>query len=111
MRPPSTGTSPAIRRSSVVLPEPDGPSSATSCPEGIARSMGLSAAKPSKFLPTPSMRMSMGSVSVLACDPREGIAVAAFQPQLDAQRQERQEGEQGRDGEGRRRVEFVVQDL
>ena len=43
-------SSPAIRRSSVVLPEPEGPSSATSWPEGIARSSGLTAGMPVEAL-------------------------------------------------------------
>ena len=34
--PRSTGSRPAISRSSVVLPEPEGPSSATSCPDGMS---------------------------------------------------------------------------
>jgi hypothetical protein len=39
MRPSSIGSSPAIARNSVVLPEPDGPSSAISSPDAMSRSM------------------------------------------------------------------------
>ena len=43
MDPLVTVSSPAIIRSVVVLPHPDGPSSATSSPGSIARSMPLTA--------------------------------------------------------------------
>ena len=45
-RPLSACSRPAMTRSSVVLPEPDGPSNATSSPEAMSRSMPSSAATP-----------------------------------------------------------------
>ncbi len=40
------GSSPAISRRSVVLPDPDGPSTTRSSPAGIVSSRGCSAATP-----------------------------------------------------------------
>ncbi len=55
-RPPLTDSSPAMMRSAVVLPEPDGPSSTKNSPGSMARSMPCSTVVvPCRFT-TPSRR-------------------------------------------------------
>ena len=54
MVPPSGTSRPAITRSSVDLPEPDGPSSAVSLPSGASNETSSRAAKSPKFLETDS---------------------------------------------------------
>ena len=50
MRPPVAGSSPAIARSSVVLPQPDGPRKETNSPAATARLTPPSASKlPKRF--------------------------------------------------------------
>src|SRR6266511_3017118 len=41
IRPPVTSSSPAIRRNSVVLPQPDGPTNTTKAPSSISRLASL----------------------------------------------------------------------
>ena len=61
MSPAVTGSSPAIMRSSVVLPQPDGPSSVTNFRLGKTRSMSLSTCTAPKLL---LMRSSFTSIAV-----------------------------------------------
>ncbi len=58
MRPPLTSSSPAMRRSSVVLPQPDGPTKTTNEPSAISRSAPLmmSCAPKDFFTPSSVMR-------------------------------------------------------
>ncbi len=57
MRPPLTSSSPAIIRSSVVLPQPDGPTKTTNDPSSISRSaLGMTTCGPNA-LQTPSSVM------------------------------------------------------
>src|SRR4051794_33529644 len=59
---PASGTSrPAMTRSSVVLPEPDGPSSAISSPLGTASDTSLSAANAPYCLVTRWMSIAAGA--------------------------------------------------
>ena len=58
--PAVTGSSPAIMRSSVVLPQPDGPSSVTNLRLGKTRSMSLSTCTVPKLL---LMRSSFTSMA------------------------------------------------
>ena len=52
MAPPVTASSPEIMRRVVVLPQPEGPSSATNSPLVIVRSMGLTAKLSPNFFST-----------------------------------------------------------
>src|SRR5262245_19472548 len=54
MRPALCNSRPAMMRSSVVLPQPDGPSRQTNSPCATDRLTSRSAEKPPKFLETPS---------------------------------------------------------
>src|SRR5882757_284785 len=63
MRPLSGVSSPASRRSSVVLPQPDPPSSANSSPRAISRSTLSTATTAPKRLDAPSI-LTMGSLNV-----------------------------------------------
>ena len=56
MRPASGVSKPASMRSSVVLPQPEPPSSANISPRAISRSTPSTAATAPKRLVTPSMR-------------------------------------------------------
>src|SRR5262245_46626336 len=47
--PPLMSSSPAIIRSVVLLPQPDGPTSTTNCLSGMSRSIPRTAGVPSKF--------------------------------------------------------------
>ncbi|MNP71859.1 hypothetical protein D3C76_1683060 [compost metagenome] len=62
MLPTSGVSSPAMIRSRVVLPQPEGPSRATSSPLWISRLISLSALKALKFLLT--LRISMLTVVI-----------------------------------------------
>src|SRR4030066_144436 len=61
MRPPVGYSSPAIMRSAVVLPHPDGPSSVTSCPAGISRVTPSTATTVPKRLTNFSSRTGTGA--------------------------------------------------
>src|SRR5512147_623583 len=65
MRPRVCRSSPAMMRSSVVLPQPEGPRKHTSSPGGITRSIDFSATKSPKALCTPSRRRASDAFSVL----------------------------------------------
>src|ERR1700741_2797782 len=120
---PSVGFSrPAIRRSSVVLPEPEGPSSAISSPERISSDTSWSAGKRSNSLRTWTTRTSIRhprkrrkngaavAISVGAAG-RYIVAVTQFKQGLQHQRHQRKPGKQRGDGEGARRIILIVQDL
>src|SRR5450432_673329 len=80
---PESGISrPAITRSSVVLPEPDGPSRATSSPRRIRRSTPSSAGCAPKPLRTPMTSISSARPSV-AMAGRKGVAIAPFEARFD----------------------------
>src|SRR5437763_3574456 len=63
IRPPSGVSSPASRRNSVVLPQPEPPSSANSSPRAISRSTLSTATTASKRLDAPSI-LTMGSLNL-----------------------------------------------
>src|SRR5882724_6794856 len=72
--PPSISVRPAIMRSSVDLPQPDGPTKTTNSPFSIARSMPLIARSGPKNFSTPlSWRNAMVENSLL--DGTEGQAL------------------------------------
>src|SRR5262245_2330739 len=92
MRPLSGNSSPAITRNKVVLPEPLGPSRATSSPLSIVKFTWLSAGNRENFLVISSIWMLMVSSSGSGCFPnlplRLPLAVG-----LNKERQEREHRE------------------
>ena len=100
--PASANSSPAMMRSSVVLPEPDGPSSATSCPRGISRSTASSAVNcPNRLVIPRNGDAHAGNLRNFCGFP--------FDDALDHQRRERQERQQRSDGERRDELIIVVE--
>src|SRR5262245_30014399 len=104
---------PAMIRSSVVLPEPDGPSNATGSPCGTVRLTSRRAVKlPNRFVTCwTSMLMGIlqlgrGRGAVRSVGPR-GAMGAPFHGGLRGQRDEREQRQQRRDRERRRRVVLV----
>src|SRR6187399_2458666 len=84
-------------RSSVVLPEPEGPSSATSSPECTVKLTSRSATKlPNDFV---RLRTSIPTVQ------------SPFKNRLDDQRHHRQQRQQRRHGKRRLEHVFVVENL
>src|SRR5882724_9344321 len=128
---PSVGiSSPAIMRNTVVLPPPLGPSNASSSPSLAEKLTLLTAATlPNRLLTFFSSmlmprRRAPGASGGLEWSSRNdslswwfgsvlsqgvGARLFPFQECLDAQRQQRQQGEQAGDGEGRGTLVFVVQ--
>src|ERR1700710_1953959 len=89
-----------MMRSSVVLPEPDGPSSASSSPLATLRSTSSSAANaPNRF--------TMFRTSIT----QEFLVQMPFENGLCQQRDQRQHGEQRGDRESCHELIFVVEDL
>src|SRR4030095_13459036 len=109
---PSGTSIPAIIRKSVVLPEPDGPSSATNSPVSTLKLTSLSAAKLPNFFPM--LRISM---LILSLRPRPLRIFADVELRfpidqcLERNCHQRQNGEQRRHGKGRGRVMLVVEYL
>src|SRR5690606_30541048 len=99
MLPLSWRSRPAMIRSSVVLPQPEGPSSAVNSPAGKSRETSSSATKSPKrlWICLTLMLIVLGpSCRVDRVLPRE----APFDDRLDQQSEQRQQGQQGRHGEG-----------
>src|SRR6188508_3087196 len=96
MRPPSGASMPTITRSSVVLPEPDGPSRATSLPSGMRSSMRSSAG---------SSVNAFEILSMVTC------MRFPFEDGLHRDRDERDRDQDRRDGERRLVLEVVVENL
>src|SRR5262245_65314731 len=70
--PASGGSSPVSTRSSVVLPAPDGPSSATTCPRGTTRSRAFRTGRPPKDRVNPRSSTAAGwPVTPVACSTGE----------------------------------------
>src|SRR5262249_53340280 len=104
--PSSAVSSPAMMRSSVVLPEPEGPSSATKAPSATSRLMPFSA----ELVPNVLTIFSM--VMVISMSGRgQRVAVAPFEKRLGTERHQRQHGQQRGDGKGAHIIIFVVQHL
>src|SRR5262245_59366574 len=109
---PSGTSIPAIIRKSVVLPEPEGPSSATNSPVSTLKLTSLSAAKLPNFFPM--LRISMLILSLRRRPLRIFTDVDLRLPIdqcLEPNCHQRQNGEQGRHGKSRRRVILVVEYL
>src|SRR4051794_884363 len=105
--PSPMGSSPAIKRRRVVLPEPEGPSRATSSPGATDRSTESSTRLAPKLFDTPLSSMPRAaelrpptipafSVPVVA----ERGADAPFEGGFEAKRDQRQKGKEGRQSEG-----------
>src|SRR5215471_2236700 len=87
-------------RRRVVFPEPEGPSNASNSPSGTDRSMFLSTSNVPNFLLTP---LTSIPISVL-----RGLSLDDF---LHDERDDAQNGQQGRNGKGARRVVAVIENL
>ncbi len=96
-----------MMRNSVVLPEPDGPSKATSFPLGTTRSTLLSALKAPKVLVMPVAIILMVVRSRLGASLLEFPFDEAFQNERD----DRQDREERSHGERTDKVVFVVENL
>src|SRR5258708_15190453 len=96
-----------MMRSSVVLPEPEGPSSASSSPCFTSSLTASSATVPSNRLLRSRTSMPMLPRS------REGelAGVTPFEEPLDRQRDQRKRSEERCDGKGRNDVVLIVEDL
>src|SRR5579862_6478860 len=108
-RPDSGTSSPASTRSSVVLPEPDGPSSATNSPASIARSTRSTAGV------LPNRQVMPSSAMAVPCPlSTRGLVLAAEPPLEEAfgdQRDQREEGEKSGDTEGGGEIVLIVEHL
>src|SRR5690606_2616771 len=106
---------PAIMRSKVVLPEPEGPSSAVSSPVLIARLTLSTATKSAKRLFTCSILMLISLIScsnTAHCVHSGGLMftlVAVFDIAFNYYGDQRQRGKQRRHGKGGSKHIFVVQ--
>src|ERR1700738_4710418 len=88
--PPSGSSRPAMMRSRLVLPEPDGPSSATSSPVGTVMLTSVTARKNPNYFVT--LRTSIDMRALRRNSP--------LQPGLDDQGQDGEQREQRGDSEG-----------
>src|SRR6187455_3132550 len=103
MSPVVASSSPAIRRSSVDLPHPDGPTKTTNSPSGTSRLASRITSTASKAFERPfSWRLAMGSRVQMSFDAGRGDAGRDVALQEDEAHGERQ----GR--EGRHREEHPV---
>src|SRR4051812_16863871 len=97
---------PAIMRSVVVLPHPEGPSSDTSSPSRSVRFRPSTAVKP------PNVRETLRSTSRLigfpSCDATPEHEVAPHQPEADQHQRDRDHHQQESDGGERFEVAFVT---
>src|SRR3569623_37586 len=98
---------PAMMRSKVVLPQPDGPSSATSSPVGMSRLISLRALNCPKRLLT--LRMAMLMTVSLSMRGAARILGAYFDDGLGNQGHQRQQRQQRGDGESGDEVVFVIE--
>src|SRR5215510_14852503 len=95
MRPPLTSSSPAMRRSSVDLPHPDGPTKTTKVPSSMSRSTpGITVVLPNALRTPSSLILPMANSRVLPLfDRAEGEAaheLALAQPAEHEYRSDRQ---------------------
>src|SRR5690554_6234507 len=112
--PVSAYSRPAMMRSRVVLPDPEGPSRAISSPESILRLTVSSARKAPKRLLMLRSEMSMDEIplpSSVFLSLRQLAAVASFQQGFQPQGQQCKGSQQRCHGKGRGEVVFVVEDF
>src|SRR5260370_19135146 len=94
MRPDVTSSSPAIRRSNVDLPQPDGPTKTTNSPSAISRLMSGIAANSPNALRTPSrVMLPMASSSFHGAKGEAAHQALLREP---AEHQDRPDRERGR---------------
>ena len=112
------GSSPAMRRRSVVLPEPEGPSSARSSPGATLRSTRIESAMGAEALRDAAHLDPARREGAARERPRlqsrllaERGADAPFENGFEAKRDQRQKGEEGRQSEGCPDVVLIVEDL
>src|ERR1041384_1244040 len=92
MRPLLCGSSPATARSNVVLPQPDGPSSATNSPSRTSSDTSRSASCVPKYLETDSMRISaISDLHSSVADAPDGEQVTADDEDEEHRRQDQQQ--------------------
>src|SRR6186997_261300 len=84
MVPPVTGSVPATRLKSVVLPAPLGPISARRSPGATVRLTPSTARRPPKCLATPSSRRTSSAIALFARPAAQGAHHAARREQDDA---------------------------
>src|SRR5690606_14078716 len=111
MAPPVGKSSPAMRRKSVVLPEPEGPSRAISSPSRISRSSPRSTCTPRNSLVRLRIDTSIALSPSQAATGGKLRAMPPFEQALQTKGQEGQQGEQAGNGEGGHEVIFVVKNL
>src|SRR4051794_40253546 len=104
-------SSPAITRSSVVLPDPDGPRSARSSPARTSSDTPRRAAVSPNSLAIPATRMSMPVPRSMGRSSGESIAVSPLEERLGCQGDNGQKSEERSDGEGRDEVVLIVENL
>src|SRR5438067_3588454 len=90
----------------VVLPEPDGPSSANNSPSPTFRSTSSSAAKLPNFF-----TMFLTSIVTWICLWDLSFVQPPFEDGLHHQGDQRQHGQQRRDRERRYELIFIIEDL
>src|SRR6478609_7123675 len=100
-----------MTRSSVVLPDPDGPSSARSSPARTSIVTPRSAAASPNSLAIPATRISMPVPRSMARSPGELIPVSPLEERLGGQGDDGQESEERSDREGRDEIVLIVEDL
>src|SRR5436305_1270076 len=107
-----------MTRSSVVLPDPEGPSSAKSSPGATSSDTPRSAAPASKALtrsrtamPTPARAGLRSTIASVPPRAGEGVGVTPLEEGLERQGDESQEGEERSDREGGGKIVFIVEDL
>src|SRR5688500_9991956 len=104
---PASGHSrPAMMRKSVVLPEPEGPSSAMSSPVRTERLTVFSATKSPNCLVRSTASMPIGGSGGVAAAPK-----LPFKNRLGRKSDERERHEERGDGEGCNEVVLIVEDL
>src|SRR4029077_6289998 len=115
MRPALGVSRPATRRRKVVLPEPEGPSTAISSPASTARSRPAMAgvsptdlASPSAVIATATPRLAPESVP---SGGGEGVAVSPFEGGLGPQGDEGEACQKRGDGESSDEVVLIIKDL
>src|SRR5215210_8051609 len=98
-------------RSSVVLPDPDGPRSARSWPARTSSDTPRSAAVSPNSFAIPATWMSMPVPSSMGGSSGESVAVSPLEEGLRCERDNGQESEERSDGEGRDEVVLIVENL
>src|SRR3954464_8533376 len=98
-------------RSSVVLPEPDGPRSARSSPARTSSDPPRSAAVSPNSFAISATRMSMPVPRSMGRSPRERITVSPLEERLGCEGDHSQESEERSDRKGRDEVVLIVENL